>query len=881
MLSRRRVLSLYRLKLASTAYSGEENLGIGVSITSYGLQQLTIATQKGVNVVINRKFMESKKNFPLTANDYELYEEIGEGACATVYRALCIPLNETVAIKVLDFEKCDNDLDGIGQQVQTRILIDHPNVLRAYCSFTTGHNLWVVMPFMAGGSCLHILKTSFPKGFEEAVIATLLREVLKALVYFHAHRHIHRDVKAGNILIDSDGSVKLGDFGIAACMFDTSDRQPSRNTFVGTQCWMAPEVMLQQVRGYDFKADIWSFGITALELAHGHAPFSKYPPMKVLLTTLQNDPPGLDYEREKRFSKSFREMIASCLVKDPEKRLTSEKLLKLPFFKNARSSDYLSHTILDSLSRLGESFRTLKAKEKDILVQDKELCKDKEHLSQQEYIRGISAWNFNLEDLKNRVAHVSLLSIVQLRNVSDFINARFISSYSQIQDDLISNSEDSSVSGKQIDAQDDIGFTMNRVYPERVNHFNAASQLEDELNDINDLDPSVASFPSKPLQALKDNKCMDLMRIAKSLEADNQISYDRERPSKHRRCVPLRCNNLFQRLVDIYSRLFLIHYPEFKLIVEAHSGQPNISSVNGAKSAATALVSAWFWDLYVSLRKSVQSVSGSAFTQHFGTPQSFILERYDRFLVHLNAILRPTHIQYTIADAVYIPLITTTYDWNNLQNPFTITDMKVDEDYAYALMEIMEKRNSSWRIEKLSSDIFGTPAWLLDWHPANENVITLKPPAAYAWFPDKSNFNKEDLIAAYIIGEAITPILGPVDADDWQLLLPDGRKPADVFWAETHRVDARRFTGSTEVRVYDEKKFDFIVIRTTRTSGSKRPAPDIAGYILPQLKETVSEASSLEKVDMFRILDYCYYARVIFRTSAQSQHVALKAMAFI
>ncbi|KAI3784725.1 hypothetical protein L1987_43830 [Smallanthus sonchifolius] len=425
---------------------------------------------------------EPKKKFPLDAKDYKLYEEIGEGVSASVYRALCVPLNETVAIKVLDLEKCNNDLDGIRREVQTMSLINHPNLLRSYCSFTTGQSLWVVTPFMAAGSCLHIMKSSFQEGFEEPVIAALLREVLKALVYLHNHGHIHRDVKAGNILADHNGSIKLADFGVSACMFDTGDRQRSRNTFVGTPCWMAPEVM-QQLHGYDFKADIWSFGITALELAHGHAPFSKYPPMKVLLMTLQNAPPDLDYERDKKFSKSFKEMVAACLVKDPKKRPSSEKLLKHPFFKNARTTEYLEHTILDGLFPLADRFRMLKEKEAEHLMQNKELYGEREHLSQQEYIRGISAWNFNIEDLKNQAA--------------------LIQDY-----DEISNAEDLNATSEQQNSLNDVGLPAERSSPEASDHSDSGSHLEDAINEIPDLESSFAEFPIKPLQALKG--CFDV-----------------------------------------------------------------------------------------------------------------------------------------------------------------------------------------------------------------------------------------------------------------------------------------------------------------------------------------------------------------------------------
>ncbi|KAL9264759.1 Serine/threonine-protein kinase fray2-like protein, partial [Drosera capensis] len=276
-----------------------------------------------------------KKKYPIGPEHYTLYEEVGQGVSASVHRALCVPLDQVVAIKILDFERDNCDLNNVCREAQTMNLVDHPNVLRSHCSFVSDHNLWVIMPYMAGGSCLHILKAAHPDGFEEVVIATILREALKGLEYLHQHGHIHRDVKAGNILIDSRGAVKLGDFGVSACLFDSGDRQRMRNTFVGTPCWMAPEVM-EQLHGYDCKADIWSFGITALELAHGHAPFSKYPPMK-------NAPPGLDYERDRKFSKK---------------------------------------------------------KEEEMVAQKKMPDGEKEELSQSEYKRGISSWNFDLEDVK-------------------------------------------------------------------------------------------------------------------------------------------------------------------------------------------------------------------------------------------------------------------------------------------------------------------------------------------------------------------------------------------------------------------------------------------------------------------------------------------------
>eukprot|EP00193_Tetraselmis_chui_P015556 CAMPEP_0177779678 /NCGR_PEP_ID=MMETSP0491_2-20121128/16740_1 /TAXON_ID=63592 /ORGANISM="Tetraselmis chuii, Strain PLY429" /LENGTH=661 /DNA_ID=CAMNT_0019299283 /DNA_START=435 /DNA_END=2420 /DNA_ORIENTATION=- len=337
------------------------------------------------------------REFPTKADDYELLEECGQGAAGKVWRALCKPLNVIVAVKLLDLENMNCNLDEIIQEAKIMKQSNHENILSLHCSFVHQENLWMVMPYVKGGSVLNIMKYAFPKGLEEPVISTIMKEVLKALDYVHKHNQIHRDVKAGNILIDSHGNVKLADFGVAATMNrDDSKRQ----TFVGTPCWMAPEVM-EQTHGYDCKADIWSFGITLLELAHGMAPFAKYPPMKVLMMTLQQPPPQLQATGEKQFSKEMQQLVGLCLVKDPMKRPTAARLLEHRFFKHTHDNQYLIKHVLTDLPPLTERLKLMRAQKGPGGIMEKRQAMEK---SQEEYIKGVSAWDFDVAKLKQQAA---------------------------------------------------------------------------------------------------------------------------------------------------------------------------------------------------------------------------------------------------------------------------------------------------------------------------------------------------------------------------------------------------------------------------------------------------------------------------------------------
>ncbi|KAL2917495.1 cyclin-dependent protein kinase [Polyrhizophydium stewartii] len=255
----------------------------------------------------------SQANKPHPTDAYEIQSRIGEGSYGKVFLAVHKQTHERVAIKVVNIEECGDDIDEIRNEIAVLSDLHSEWVTRYYGSFIRGTELWIVMEFCSGGSCRDLASVAFTLPahgvFDEQQVAVVVRGILCGLLYLHNLGKIHRDIKAANILLMETGQVKLADFGVSGQITATITK---KNTFVGTPYWMAPEVILRSA--YNAKADIWSLGITAWELAHGLPPHANIHPMRVLFMIPKNAPPQLG----SRFSDDFRDFVAKCLTHRPK-----------------------------------------------------------------------------------------------------------------------------------------------------------------------------------------------------------------------------------------------------------------------------------------------------------------------------------------------------------------------------------------------------------------------------------------------------------------------------------------------------------------------------------------------------------------------------------
>uniref|UniRef100_H2Y585 Protein kinase domain-containing protein n=1 Tax=Ciona savignyi TaxID=51511 RepID=H2Y585_CIOSA len=287
---------------------------------------------------------------------WEKISELGDGAFGIVYKARHRVDGRLAAAKIIEC-KTEEDLEDFAVEINILASCNHKNVVKLLDAFFFEINLWVLIEFCDGGA-LDSIMIELERGLEEPQIQVVCRETCIALQYLHQNKIIHRDLKAGNILLTMQGEVKLADFGVSALNTRTMQK---RDTFIGTPYWMAPEVIMCETfkdTPYNYSADIWSLGVTLIELAQTEPPNHDLNPVRVLLRIAKTDPPTLDIPS--KWSKNFSNFIARCLVKDPSKRAKPEELLQHPFLSSTTSPLPLVKLIAESTADVTEELEDSK-----------------------------------------------------------------------------------------------------------------------------------------------------------------------------------------------------------------------------------------------------------------------------------------------------------------------------------------------------------------------------------------------------------------------------------------------------------------------------------------------------------------------------------------
>lgn len=280
---------------------------------------------------------------------YSIKQCVGRGNFGDVYRACEKESGQVVAVKVVNLEHTDEDINLLAQEIFFLAELKSPYITNYITTMTEDVSMWIIMEYCGGGSCADLLRNIYTTGLPENKAAYVTRGVLKGLEYLHEQKKIHRDIKAANILLTDEGEVKLGDFGVSGQIRATL----KRGTFVGTPFWMAPEVVAKDSDGYDERADIWSLGITVYELLKGSPPLSKCDPMKVMVNLPKRKPPVL----HGNYSSAAKTFIAACLVKNPKSRPSATELLKFDFVSSLEITNLKSDVTFVKKKKSKDAYR--------------------------------------------------------------------------------------------------------------------------------------------------------------------------------------------------------------------------------------------------------------------------------------------------------------------------------------------------------------------------------------------------------------------------------------------------------------------------------------------------------------------------------------------
>ncbi|XP_040905778.1 STE20-like serine/threonine-protein kinase isoform X1 [Toxotes jaculatrix] len=292
---------------------------------------------------------------------WEIIGELGDGAFGKVYKAQNKQNGTLAAAKVID-TKTEDELEDYMVEIDILASCNHHYIVKLLDAFYFEGKLWILIEFCAGGA-VDAIMLELERPLTEPQIRVVCKQTLEALSYLHENKIIHRDLKAGNVLLSLDGDVKLADFGVSAKNTKTLQR---RDSFIGTPYWMAPEVVMCETskdRPYDYKADIWSLGVTLIELAQIEPPNHEMNPMRVLLKIAKSEPPTLMHPS--RWSPEFNDFLRKALDKNVDNRWSAVQLLQHPFVTSVTDSKPLRELIAEAKAEVTEEIEDSKEEEEE------------------------------------------------------------------------------------------------------------------------------------------------------------------------------------------------------------------------------------------------------------------------------------------------------------------------------------------------------------------------------------------------------------------------------------------------------------------------------------------------------------------------------------